>query len=106
MTQLPPEQAHRAPRASTQAPANKGTPTYFADSNPPGYKIWVGDLEPTATNDMLRERIQATLHRAGLQDTLRHVVAVQVTGEAAESRASYVVITVADYSACVVTQLK
>ena len=44
-------------------PDTVGTPRYYPDGHPPGWKIWVGDLRQEAHVDEVNDRIWATLER-------------------------------------------
>lgn len=74
--------------------AIKDKPYYHSDSNPPGYKIWVGDLAQDTSHRSISKRIWDTLlkeNRADLWDKIHSVV---LKKGRADSGACYVVITV------------
>ena len=99
-TQLPPNV-----RPRSKFPDTKGRPTYFPHSNPPGYKIWVGDLGSMATQGSVSQRLAATCHQAGIPYAHDQVVDVQVSRGKAHSGSACVAITVVDLGATKVFQL-
>ena len=72
---------------------------YFHDGKPPGYKIWVGDLQPETTQEGLEQRIRVTLTNMDILPLMRHVRKVNVLPGRASSGSSYAVSTVADMEA-------
>ena len=69
-------------------------PHFFADSKPPGWKIWVGDLHAWTTEGQTRQRIQDSLMVDGQTHLFKKVLSVAVKSARANSGASYATITV------------
>ena len=80
-------------------------PGHFPDSNPPGFKFWVGDLPGTADRDSMWERLAATLYEANLESHLPYIGAVVVKNQAARSGCSYMVVTGEPIATMMVSQL-
>ena len=77
----------------------------FPDSNPAGYKIWVGDLPYDVTEEAIRRRLWDTLFHDAEIALWEDARAIAVKQRRADSRASYVVVTVAELDSAMVTQL-
>ena len=105
VTQMPPQGLGRT-RWAAKYPEAKGKPKYHADSYPPGYKIFVGDLPAKATDYECWVRIQCSCNSVGAILAYDKIRQVKVTSGRAHSGSSYVVITVSDYTATEVTQFK
>ena len=84
----------------------KGVPLYHPQSNPSGFKIFVGDLPSTTNEGQCWERIRSSCDQVSAMLAYEKIVQVKVTHGRAHSGSSYVVITVTDYCATEVTQFK
>ena len=78
-------------------PDTVGTPRYYPDGHPPGWKIWVGDLRQEAHVDEVIDRIWATLqHHPHAGILMGDIKLVVLKAGRAGSGASYAVITVGE----------
>ena len=78
-------------------PSTKGIPLYHAESNPPGYKIFVGDPPATTNEGECWVRILGSCNSVRAMLAYEKIRQVKVTHGRAHSGSSYVVITVAEY---------
>ena len=73
-------------------------PVYHGHSNPPGYKIWVGDLPAATTDEGIAIRIRDTMTNQGIQFVDNFIRRAQLH-QRTTSGAKYVVITVSELQA-------
>ena len=86
-------------------PDTVGTPRYYPDGHPPGWKIWVGDLRQEAHVDEVTDRIWVTVQdhpHAGI--LMGDIKLVSLKAGRAGSGASYAVITVGELGNATVAQ--